>query len=60
VHRQPRIADASQLEFRMVHRNDMTGRMRLWFEDGVGTRRPDNDSLNGALVSRARSGRSTA
>jgi hypothetical protein len=24
MHRQPRIADASQLEFRVVHRDDMT------------------------------------
>jgi hypothetical protein len=26
MHRQPRIADASQLKFRIVHRYDMTAR----------------------------------
>ena len=29
MHRQPRIADALQLEFRVVHRGDMTGRFWL-------------------------------
>jgi hypothetical protein len=60
MHRQSRIADASQLEFRSVHRSDMTD----WFgrspDDGVRDRRPNNDSLNEPLVSPARDGRSTA
>ena len=60
MHRQSRIADASQLEFRIIHRNDMIRLARRLPGDGFRYRRPNDDSLNGALVSPAGDGRSTA
>jgi hypothetical protein len=58
VHRQSRIADASQLEFRMVHRSGMTGRFGCYAASDIGGQ--NDDSLNRSLVSPAADGRSTA
>ena len=61
VYRQSRIAEALQLEFRMIHRNDMTVQSAIAHCDrqpGIGRR--TMAALSGSLVSQARSGRSTA
>jgi hypothetical protein len=53
---QPWIAEASQLEFRIIHYDDRTD----WFGapgDGDRDRRPNDDSLNGPLVSPAGEGK---
>jgi hypothetical protein len=59
MHRQSRIADASQLEFRIIHRNNMI-RLASLLVDGFRVRRSNDDSLNGPLVSPAGEVRSTA
>jgi hypothetical protein len=58
MNRQSRIADASQLEFRVVHCTDMIGRpdccpTMMW------DRRSNDDSLNGHLLSPVGDRRST-
>ena len=58
--RQSRIADASQLEFRIIHRNDMIRLARRVPGGGFRYRRPKDDSPGGASVSPAGDGRSTA
>ena len=58
--RQPRIADASQLEFRIIHRNDMIRLARRLPGDGFRHRRPNAGSPGEPPVSPAGEGRSTA
>jgi phasin len=60
MHGQPRIAEALQLEFRTIHRDNLTARFCFSLADGWKNRRPNDDSLNRPLVSQVRRGRSTA
>jgi len=55
---QPRIAERLDLEFRIVHRDDMT--VRLGPLSGGGISGQNLGRPNGSSVSQARSGRSTA
>jgi hypothetical protein len=58
MHRQSRIADASQLEFRIVHRKRHD--RLVWLLLGVRIGGQNDDSLNRSLVSPAGDGGSTA
>jgi hypothetical protein len=69
VHHQPRIAERLHLEFRIVHRDDMTVRLcplpkenvKEDLKDGLkGISGQNTGRRNGSSVSQARSGRSTA
>src|SRR5882757_5380076 len=60
MHRQSRIADASQLEFRMIHRSGMTGWFGCYSASDSDIGGQNDDSLNRSLVSPAADGRSTA